>query len=1088
MQEARSGIAPENIQEVIDAEYNASNAKQNQYYTPSWLVDQCVARLPNSYPHSVLDPQCGACALIDFGVWRYGVDIDNRLGKLAFASCHQFVMGNCVKVFEAMDDLYPDLHWECANANPPFGRKWKLADGTVVDSTEWTWNTVTNRANYGFFISNHGTIEKLGINQHPWVFHYETHPGVALWKGVHDTLIIGVAVWRRPDQLRLDISGMADLGSAFTQLQRVVDQEKVSRPDFNIYLDPQGYLRTYLSVRSEVKQKLAYDKILRLHRVNGCHPLALTTDKETRDLMRELTSCGIYKIQPEALAAINQALAEVASVACPIMPVTNFESVAYADEEDALECRVDTQGPDYYFTRGRRYPIKTGVYKFTETFKRNKVHYSEKDMLTYTKEHECELTGQDRYIAVTDDRGVRIIFMARPVGKNQYDEIFMARPVGKNQYDESRLWDVFNKPAVKTVRDVSQEKIEQNLAVLRSCEMLAGFDYYPGQIDYLATVAAKDSGLIAAATGTGKTLFAISLLAMKTPQRALIIAPQGTMRSSEDEPPDEGEEVEEYNASQWVTEINRFAPYLQIWEIFSYEDYERICTLNNGTLPPGVYVSYYEAMFVNKARENAPESWDDTKLNKFVETKFELPPLQPPVMTGGKTPPKRFWSDTVGTENNGIRCIISPCLATLIGKDFDMVILDEAHKCTNLNAMVTQMLIRLQPKYRWALTATPIPNIVTNLFSLMGWLAVPGWYKGGIRNAAWPFAREEISRFNSTFLSNERDITQEEDNRRADPKWRGSCVKPSPVISSPARLLKLLKPSMAFIGKEACNPNYIPPKIVDVRVPMGKEQSKLYAYYLDRSRIPGGNPLVRARKQTAWLRNICADPAGFRHGGKGAPVVSSNMNPKVVSMLELTRDILSEGEQVVIINSRVGITNTLQHKLAEAGIPLARIDSTIPADQHAFQANLFKRGKARVNLMGIKCAAAYSFDQCKYLIVGSIEYSPGPFNQAIGRIDRVTNAVLKTIYVILHKNSIEEVQFDVVATKDDAATICLKGRRAPRDFKPVDGSEILAAAIEHFDVSGATPENECEAKWPTLREALRLALNCNQKLNKTPIQ
>ncbi len=99
----------------------------------------------------------------------------------------------------------------------------------------------------------------------------------------------------------------------------------------------------------------------------------------------------------------------------------------------------------------------------------------------------------------------------------------------------------------------------------------------------------KNYDLVAGETGVGKTLMAISLLAMKQPERALIIAPQGTMRSSDEGGDDE--ESEEYNASQWVQEINKFAPFLQIWEIFSYEDYERICAMNGGTLPSGVYVS-----------------------------------------------------------------------------------------------------------------------------------------------------------------------------------------------------------------------------------------------------------------------------------------------------------------------------------------------------------------------------------------------------------------------------------------------------------------------------------------------------------------
>jgi hypothetical protein len=481
-------------------------------------------------------------------------------------------------------------------------------------------------------------------------------------------------------------------------------------------------------------------------------------------------------------------------------------------------------------------------------------------------------------------------------------------------------------------------------------------------------------------------------------------------------------------------------------------------------------------MFLNGARENAPDTWDDEKLNRYLQVNYGLPPLPRPEIEGDCGSLKRYYCDQIGQEVEGIRSIIAPCLATQIGHLFDMVLLDEAHLCTNLNASVTQMLIRLQPKYRYALTATPIPNIVSNLFSLMGWLGVDDWYKGDRRNAAWPYAREDLGRFNTTFLSSERDITQEEENRRKDPKWRGTCVKNSPVISSPARLLKLLKPTMAYISKEDCNPKYVKPSMIDVRVPMGKEQARLYGYYLDRSHIPAKHPLVRARKQTAWLRGICADPAGFTHGNKETPKVSSNMNPKVIAILELARDILGQGEQVIIINSRVGLTNTLQMKLAEAGASIARIDSTIPAEQHAYQANLLKKMKARVLLMGIKCAAAYSFDHCKYLIIGSIEYSPGPLNQAIGRIDRVTNHCLKKIYCLLHRNTIEEVMYDVVAVKDDAATICLKGKRVPREFKPVDPSEVLAMAIDRFDVSGATPEIECETKWPTLRSKIREAL------------
>lgn len=1058
--ESRSTIAPENLDEVLSSEKNVGDALwggQQQYETPRWFAEKCMAKLPHRTPSTILDPQCAAGNLLScsgYGGVKFGIDLDNRLVGSGVAA--QLIIGNCVKVFDAIDDIAPDLRFVCVNANPPFNKKW-LVNGKYVDSTLVTWNFALKRGNFGFFIANDKTLTELGIYQHPWVYESSIHGANEIWSGMKDTLKIGVVWWKRPDQSGL--TSVSDAIIAWTGIRKVIDEEKQSRPDFNIYVDKAGFLQTYLSTRSEIKLKLTRDQITRLHKVKGCHPLTLTAEVETRRIMADLVNCGFYTIQPEAKQIIQRALDDVATVAAPIMPTTPFEAVAYADEQEALVCENSVDDERFKFTAGASYRLTTGTYKFTELFTRKKVHFDEQTETTFTRDHECQLSGQDRYIMVKDDRGKMVRFQDRIKVKNL-------------EFEEKILWQIFHEPKIATVTETSRDHVELNLAILRTCEMLAGYTYMAGQSAYLSRVATKDAALVAAETGAGKSLMAISLMALKTPARTLIVAPQGTVKSrggDDDEEDDDGEAV--MSAPQWISELNRFAPYLQVWEIFSHEDYKRICSINGGKLPPGVYITYYEAMFQNGAIETAPQSWNDERLNKYAKQNGlgELDKY----IGDDEVENKRHWCDSVGHEEDGIRCIIQPCLSTLIGHEFDCVILDEAHRVCNLTANVTQMLIRLQPKFRYALTATPIPNVITNLFSLMGWLAVPEWYRGGRRNAAWPYAREDCARFDSTFRSEERDLTQEAENKRKDPKYSGKCVKTSPIISSPARLLKLVKPTLAYISKRDCNPNYIPPRVIDVRVRMGRQQSVLYGHFLDRSNIKAGNPLVRARKQSAWLRNICADPAHFRFGG---PKVHSNMNPKIIAILELVRDMLARGEQVVIINSRVGLTSTLQEKLTDAGVSIARIDSTIPAEQHSNQANLFKQGKASVMLMGIKCAAAYSFDACPNEIIGSLEYSYGPFNQACGRIDRVTNKVVKNIYVILYQNSIEEIMYETVAVKGDAATICLKGQRIPRDFKPVDAGEVLANAIDRFDLSGATPETECETKWPKLCNAIRKAM------------
>jgi superfamily II DNA or RNA helicase len=1011
----------------------------------------------------------------------------------------QRIIGNCVTAWEILDDIDPErtVEFICQNANPPFGCLWPTPpNGVRADSTEYTWRKIMERASpfgFGWFISNWKTIERLGIHKHPRVYLYQKFP-MGVWKGTE--VEIGVVHWdvcaKRPEMqtltyTTLDYSEHAEelakikkfyrenavsrphvetfeIGDMFRKVATIINEEKRKRPPFNIYLDHNGLLKTYLSTRFITKRKITREEVLRLsNRVDNSHPLTLTTDRESRKLLNELISCGIYTIQPEALAAIRSALAEVAGLSCPIMPVTDFETVAYCDEEDSLECSADLRDKSgkAVFTTGRRYDLTTSTYSFAEEFSREKPHYDEKANQMYTVKHECKLSGTDRFIMLVDNNGKHHRFMDRPDKKNH------------NDHDEATLWQHFKKPEVKTVAEANPEGIARNRAILASCEMLAGFSFYPGQLEYLARVCCKNHGILAAATGAGKSLMAISLVQVKAPKRALIIAPQGTMRTSSVDQDDEDDEVE-HQASQWVEELRKFGPGLPVFQLFSMDDYYRIVKANHGKLPEGVYISYYQAMFSNGARESAPDTWDDERLAveiaKLTERKAGLPePCETTI------DPDRFWCESIGKEKHGIRCIMEPCMATLVGHHFDMVCLDEGHLCCNLAANVSQMLIRLQPTYRYVFTATPIPNVVANLFSLMGWVCVKGWYKGGQRNAAWPYAREEIAKFIDAFQSEERDYTQEEMEEDAAKKAgvgrsRKKCIKVSPIISSPARLLKILKPSMAYISKPACNPNYVAPKLIDVRVPMGTQQLSLYAFYMNRGNINCKNAMVRARKQITYLRNICADPMGFNHGGPDTPKVTSNFNPKTIAMLELARDITSKGDQFVVICSRKGQTDTIHAAFRDAGLLCSRIDSTIPAEQHSYQANLFKSHKTQALMMGIKCASAHSFHECAYMIVGSLEYSWGSLDQARGRVDRVNSMRPATVYCVLHKHSIEEVMFDVVATKQDAATICLRGQRVPREFKPVDLGEVLATSIINFKTE-SVEESECEKQWPKLRSS-----------------
>jgi len=1070
-----------NLQEILDASSSAGRALftgQAQYQTPEWFA-RTAARLFFGKPHQILDPQCAEGHLLDTSncYEQYGIEIDNRISNRQGSSINR-ITGNCVEVIETLDEVYPDTKFSCIAANPPFGILLKTKDGNK-DSTLWTWELIKSHLmerGRAYLIGNASTIERLGLHEQPGVYLYQRFP-----VGVFETANVEVGLihfhqgeakprkevrwdhvpsenemfYRCSDLLGGDYwhSPYESISKKWTNVNAIIEEErKKNRSPWNVWLNDEGLLRTYLSTRKAIN--LDNDEIKKLAGLNNCHPLTLTTEKETRLILHSVVTSGLYSIEPAAHEAIVAALKEVHTLACPIMPVTDFELVAYADENETLKVRDDCPPEivrDFHLTPGKKYDVGTGSYQFQENFTRKSLYTDPDSGKSYLEDHEWVRTGSDRFIRFVDDYGRAHKFMDKP-GSNDFE------------HDEGMIWQIFEKPDVPTIKETNAEQYAKNLEVMQLNAMLAGFTYYEGQIDYCARVGCKDHGLIAAETGTGKSVMALTMIALKNPGRSLIIAPQGTMRSV-------GEEGDEdYQASQWVQEIQRFAPTEPVFQLFSESDYRHILHANGGELPRGVYVTYPSAFFSNNAFENLPKTWElidqEEKFCKLVDLPYD------------EKKPEPFYSDKIGHEKNGVRCVAKASLSTIIASahgEWDMVLLDEAHLIQNLDSNITSNVIRLQPKYRFAMTATPIPNIVTNLFSLMGWLCVPDWYKGKMRNAAWPYSCEEEHKFSSTFLSMELDKTAK---RRAKVlgKKGGGFVKVSPIISSPARLLKLLKPNIAYVSKLQCNPNLKPCEIIDVRVPIGSEQAKLYAYWMHRPHyLPEfKNPMKIAMVQSTRLRGVCASPASLDYT-RG--MCKSNYNPKTVAALKIIKECLEKGEQVTVVSARVEQSNEMARRLRDAGVQISRIDSSTPPSLHTAEANRFKRGDSRVMLMGIKCAQAHSFENCPNEVILSLEWNYGSLNQAQGRVWRLNSPKTVKVWVVLHSNTIEELMFDRVGLKQDSATLCLLGKRAPRNFKTVDASEILAEHVANYDQASGevASESDCEAQWPTLMKQIMLA-------------
>ncbi len=755
-----------------------------------------------------------------------------------------------------------------------------------------------------------------------------------------------------------------------------------------------------------------------LNYINGKLPMTLSYGYDKLVLERVIADKNIV-MSSGANKAISAAVKGNKEPDYPILEPTDYELTGYVDNGHKLTAKVTST--KLGITKGNQYEVMRLSAEFDSYYSKPKMRLTMSGS-TEVYENDYKLHGCNYGLGFHNDSHQWKTFIDNRDGR------------GSLKY----LWTYFEKPKVKTIDKAYPEKYKDALNTIEFAEILNNFDCFSGQKEYIAKVSLTDSACITAETGCGKTFFAINLDLIKNCKKTLLIAPKGTVKSSD-------------VAAQWMKEFKRFSPDRQVFQLFNIKDYKRLI-YEYGELPDGVYFTYHTAYF-NGGFEDFPTSWPADERGSKFDHKFDHITYDDHV---------RFRVESgfhhgIGMTRRGITCVYKPHLSTIIGNIFDMIIIDEAHLMCNLNSLVTRAVLKLQARYKYCMTATPIPNICHNIFPLMGWLAVPNWYQGGIANSRWPFTRENISQFKDLYLSKELDFTKYRNGENTRPRDAAR-------ISNTPKLLMKLKSIVAYISKQDCNPDLVDCKINTIRVPFGSEQKKLYSYNLDLENIPYDS-FARAGVQQQRLRGLCADPHGrdWLHDSDKAP----SMNPKMLATMRQINHLVSEGEQVVHIAAFKGQNDSIAKLLAEADIPYSRIDSSV--SNHAKQSDNFKEGRTKVMLMGIKCAVGHSFDNCRHLIIGSLEWSYGTFNQALGRIYRLNSPRDVECTIFLVKDSIEELMFDRLAQKEDSATICTKGQRVPTNYVNESDSEIFALHLKQSLAGKWSPEgideSKCEQEW-----------------------
>jgi hypothetical protein len=235
-----------------------------------------------------------------------------------------------------------------------------------------------------------------------------------------------------------------------------------------------GVIHTALSLFEKHSQKIDKNQVKRLFALNGKTPLDLVIQRNTRDELLDVAErCG-WRVQPELLAAVREAVRQYHAGRAPLYPLPEIQRLGYLDEEDSIECKADLADDQgcVIFHKGERYPLRSETVSFSRTVTRPSNFTGEDEDLLYS--------GQELAFLISAPDGTEWCFMdawlrddpATTVGnaKRMKDNANGRKPIDFTLQDLAARFVI---PEVPDVAAVQPQAYEAMLATLGTLEAAA---------------------------------------------------------------------------------------------------------------------------------------------------------------------------------------------------------------------------------------------------------------------------------------------------------------------------------------------------------------------------------------------------------------------------------------------------------------------------------------------------------------------------------------------------------------------------------------------------------------------------------------
>lgn len=328
----------------------------------------------------------------------------------------------------------------------------------------------------------------------------------------------------------------------------------------------------------------------------------------------------------------------------------------------------------------------------------------------------------------------------------------------------------------------------------------------------------------------------------------------------------------------------------------------------------------------------------------------------------------------------------SPHRERIYEQDYDMIIIDEAHKLKNHKTQIYEFVQGLKKKFCLLLTATPIQNDVFELFYLISLLK-----PGHLGN---------YDTFQSAFSASKHDLEHDD------------------------YLKELVNQVMVRNRREDTGIEWTNRRVQIVPIQFTKEEAEVYDL-LGTLQNTGSFSLITLRKEMCSSKEATALTLSKMLEEENAQsqeveaILAKLMALEVNSKANKTLEIIEQAQDKVIIFTEYRATQIyLQWYLHSKGITSVLFNGKFNKNKRDYMKHLFKE-KAQVLIATEAGGEGINLQFCHHVINYDLPWNPMKLEQRIGRVHRLGQEHDVHIYNLAIANTIEENILALLHTKID---------------------------------------------------------------------